>query len=473
MLTSASLHAASLPVAYDTGTRNVAPTDLDYVGASGNFTTLQVNSVAVVSEARTLTIAGTPNEITSSAGAQSLAANRTWTFSLPAALTFTGKTVTGGTFSSPTIGTPTFTGAATWPDNVRQTFNPGADAAGLNAGSHAGNPGTLSNGDLWYNSSSGALMARINGASVALGAGGGSGTVGTMINVGASVQYNFTYYTDDTGTNMAPALVGTDATLTNLYAGGFFINTLTVTNPIPVTSGGTGLAAGTSGGVLYFSGSTTIASSAALTANAVVVGGGAGAAPSASAVSISAGVVTGATYDAAGTGNTLKQTKQLILQRPDYGDGAGAVPQTNTFTASGLMHYTFSGNAETNANWAVYEFDCPSDLDTAVAMTARFGFLSGGTDADDYVFHLTYDQVAAGTAYPTGTGVDLLPIVMTVTPVTPAAGDLQYSSAVTLTGWAAALTPGRAMQVRIARLQNSQDDGARDVQLVITYGSTL
>lgn len=48
---------------------------------------------------------------------------------------------------------------------------------------------------------------------------------------------------------------------------------------VPVTKGGTGLIAGTSGGVPYFSASTTIASSGALTAAAVVLGGGAGASP--------------------------------------------------------------------------------------------------------------------------------------------------------------------------------------------------
>lgn len=63
--------------------------------------TLQQSGVAVVSSALTLTMAGTANEITSSAGAQDLSANRTWTFSLPSALTFTGKTITGGTFASP------------------------------------------------------------------------------------------------------------------------------------------------------------------------------------------------------------------------------------------------------------------------------------------------------------------------------------------------------------------------------------
>lgn len=49
----------------------------------------------------------------------------------------------------------------------------------------------------------------------------------------------------------------------------------------PVSQGGTGLASGTSGGILYFSAAAVIASSAALTANALLIGGGAGAAPAA------------------------------------------------------------------------------------------------------------------------------------------------------------------------------------------------
>lgn len=188
------------------------------------------------------------------------------------------------------------------------------------------------------------------------------------------------------------------------------------------------------------------------------------------------GTVTAATlvgaYDASVAANVLKQTKYLILQRPDYGDGAGAIPQTNSYVASGLMHFTMSGNAETNVNWTVYEFDCPADLNTAVAMTATYSFLSGGTDADAYVFHLTYEQAAVGAAYATGTTIDNLPIVMSVTPTTAANGDIQQSAATTLTGWAAALTPGLPMQVRVARLQNTQDDGSRDVSLRIAYGST-
>lgn len=67
---------------------------------------------------------------------------------------------------------------------VRQTFNPGATAAGLNVGGNTGNPSTPADGDIFYEFGSNELRARINGAWVALGAGGGSGTV----NPGAALK---------------------------------------------------------------------------------------------------------------------------------------------------------------------------------------------------------------------------------------------------------------------------------------------
>jgi hypothetical protein len=59
---------------------------------------------------------------------------------------------------------------------------------------------------------------------------------------------------------------------------------------LPVANGGTGLTSGTSGGVPYYSASGTLASSAALAANAIVVGGGAGITPA--TVTTGTGVVT-------------------------------------------------------------------------------------------------------------------------------------------------------------------------------------
>ena len=63
-----------------------------------------------------------------------------------------------------------------------------------------------------------------------------------------------------------------------------------LTGTLPVANGGTGLTAGTSGGVLYYSASGTLASSAALAASAIVLGGGAGATPATTATGT--GVVT-------------------------------------------------------------------------------------------------------------------------------------------------------------------------------------
>ena len=66
---------------------------------------------------------------------------------------------------------------------------------------------------------------------------------------------------------------GDGSGLTSLNAGNFSSGTL------GVGRGGTGLTSGTSGGILGFTASGTLASSGALTANALLLGGGAGATP--------------------------------------------------------------------------------------------------------------------------------------------------------------------------------------------------
>lgn len=79
------------------------------LGLGAGNQVLGVNSGATGQEYKT--VAGTANEITVTHGANSI------TTSIPAAVTFTGKTITGGTYSGPTLsgtvaGTPTYSGAA-------------------------------------------------------------------------------------------------------------------------------------------------------------------------------------------------------------------------------------------------------------------------------------------------------------------------------------------------------------------------
>lgn len=111
----------------------------------------------------------------------------------------------------------------------------------------SGGPATLSSGQ-------GALAASAAGGAIVQG-------------FGASFDLSFN---NNTGTNVCAVATGT-RTLN--------CNTITITNPLGVASGGTGIASGTSGGILGYTASGTLASSGALTANAIVLGGGAGATP--------------------------------------------------------------------------------------------------------------------------------------------------------------------------------------------------
>jgi hypothetical protein len=86
---------------------------------------------------------------------------------------------------------------------------------------------------------------------------------------------------------MALVSNGTDIIVAQNY-----FSALTLGAALPVASGGTGLSSGTSGGVLAYTASGTLASSAALTQYGVVYGGGAGVAPSATSAGTATYVLT-------------------------------------------------------------------------------------------------------------------------------------------------------------------------------------
>ncbi len=103
--TTLNFVGSSFTAADDAGnnrTNVTSDADLDAL-ASNSTNGFWARTGAGTGAARTLT--GTANEIAVANGDGSGVP----TFSLPAALTFTGKTITGGTYSSPTINTPTVT----------------------------------------------------------------------------------------------------------------------------------------------------------------------------------------------------------------------------------------------------------------------------------------------------------------------------------------------------------------------------
>ena len=149
----------------------------------------------------------------------------------------------------------------------------------------------------------------VSGGTTGLTTSGGpittSGTItlaGTLANTNggtgataAFTQYGLTYAS--TTTVLATTAAGTSTTVLHGNASGaptFGAVSLTadVSGILPVANGGTALSSGTSGGVLAYTASGTLASSGALTQYGVVIGGGAGAVPTSTAVGTATHVLT-------------------------------------------------------------------------------------------------------------------------------------------------------------------------------------
>lgn len=166
---------------------------------------------------------------------------------------------------------------------------------------------------------------------------------------------------------------------------------------IGVLFGGTGLTGGTSGGVLYFSAATTLASSAALTANAPVIGGGAGVAPSVGARSgntttfaTAAGVLgNGNCVSIDGNGNFVDAGGPCTT-----GGGGGTVSASTIGT---VPVYTASTTVTGNTNF------------TYAAGAVTLGSSSGGTTGALKLAGLTSGTVTVTVAATAGSWTMQLP----------------------------------------------------------------
>lgn len=175
------------------------------------------------------------------------------------------------------------------------------------------------------------------------------------------------------------------------------------TGQLAVGRGGTGLASGTSGGVLGFTASGTLASSAALTANALMIGGGAGATPS--TTTTGSGVLTALGNTADGTGGFALYNAPSFLT---YSGGSQVYAVTTladvnsttfTFPSTGFYHVQYNVTHDANAT--------STGIGLSLNGTAVFDFLSflsfyrvGSTGGRQISPCFAFDQVlSAGNSF--------------------------------------------------------------------------
>lgn len=232
----------------------------------------------------------------------------------------------------------TIAGNAGTVTSVAQSFTGGLISV---AGSPITSSGTLAltvagtSGGIPYFSSAStwASSAALTQYGIVYGGGAGAAPVSTAAGTTGQV---LTATTGGAPTWASPATSGTVTSVAQSFTGGL----ISVAGS-PITSSGT-LAltvAGTSGGIPYFSSASTWATSAALTANALMVGGGAGAAPS--TVTTGTGVLTALAVNTGSSGAVVTQGG-AIISATTVNDSAGTgytigyrqMPQNNQAAAA-------------------------------------------------------------------------------------------------------------------------------------------
>lgn len=190
------------------------------------------------------------------------------------------------------------------------------------------------------------------------------GTLATGLILNTGVTGQPVIYTGTTCTNQFVQLLNASGVAT---CASVALTTM-VTGVLPVANGGTGLASGTSGGVLAYTAAGTLASSAALTANRIVLGGGAGAVPT----------VLGS------LGTTTTVLHGNAAGAPSFGavvlttDVSGILPGANGGTGNGF--FAVAGPA---ASLKTYTF--PNASTTVLTTNAAITAPQGGTGQTTYV----------------------------------------------------------------------------------------
>jgi len=249
------------------------------------------------------------------------------------------------------------------------------------------------------------------------------------------------------------AIDGTPIGAASASTGSF--TTMSLSTALPVASGGTGLTSGTSGGVLAYTATGTLASSTALAASALVIGGGAGAAPSTTttgtgvvtALGVNTGtagafVVNGGALGtpSSGTVTNLTGTASININ----GTVGATTANTGAFTTGGFSGaQTNGGNLTLGAN--------------ALIQSASGYIAIGGTSASLYLDTSTGNVVirpgGSTVAEASSTGLAVTGTLSATGAVTLSGGT---ANAVAFLNGSKVLTTGTALTFDGAVLTNNQ-----------------
>lgn len=183
----------------------------------------------------------------------------------------------------------------------------------------------------------------------------------------------------------------TNATHThqNTAGGGTLDAAAIAAGTLAVARGGTGLSSGTSGGVLAYTATGTLASSAALAANGVVIGGGAGAVPATIATANNGVLITSA-GGVPSISSTLPSAVQDLITRTGTlvagATGAGFTVALGTSTITGILGGANGGSgngffAVSGPTTSLKTFAFPDASATVLTTNAAVTVAQGGTGA--------------------------------------------------------------------------------------------
>lgn len=179
-------------------------------------------------------------------------------------------------------------------------------------------------------------------------------------------------------------------------------------NTVAVANGGTGLTSGTSGGVLAYTATGTLASSGALAANALVIGGGAGVAPSTTATGT--GVLTALGVNVGSAGAFVAFNGALGTPSSGTLTSATGLPVSTGISGLGTTVATNLAKAADGSVVDAIGFRGIPQNSQSIAYTTVMA------DAGKHLFHPAADTTArtftidsnANVAYPVGTALTFI-----------------------------------------------------------------